>query len=96
MGTNNYIAIFALVLYIAVLISIPINISKKGKREVAQNQKSFLIREVLIFIFTLALIVLCFFIEFGLMSDVILNGCAVIGAFIASKELYQKEENDDE
>lgn len=90
---NYYIAAIALVLYILVLLSIPFRIKKYGPRDKAEKDKKFWYRQVSIFAFSLVLILLLFRLDFGLVSNIVLCGCGVMGAYMASKEMAaQKDE----
>lgn len=93
---NYYIAGVAVILYILVLCFIPFRIKKYGKREKSDNETRFWVREIGILLFALILILLIFRIDFGFFSNVVLCGCGVIGAFIATKELTAQKDEDEE
>lgn len=96
MGRNVIVSIISLVLYFAVVISIPFKINKYGKNDKTQNENSFLTREILIFVFSFILCLLCMRFEFGITGDVVLCGCGVLGAYIAGRELYDNNDGEEE
>ena len=49
-------------------------------------EKGFLVREILIYVSSAAISVFCFFIDFGLMGNAVLNACAVIATEIANRQ----------
>mgnify|MGYP003296476302 CR=1 FL=1 len=95
MSTSTVIAIISLILYLGILISIPFRISKYGKREKTDSEKNFWFREIAIFIFSLAICCLCLRMDFGLIGDIVLCGCGVLGAYIASKELVAPSDSEE-
>lgn len=95
MSKNVMICIVSIVLYVMVIISIPIRIKKYGKREIKDDKKSFWIREILIFVFSFILCLLCLKFEFGTAGDIVLCGCGVVGAYIASKEMLDIPEEEE-
>lgn len=86
MINNTTIAAAALILYIACLISIPFQIKKYGRKEIEGSVGKFWARQISIFVFALAIIVLCFFISFGTAGNIALCACGVLGCYIATKE----------
>ena len=93
MATNVYVSLISIVLYAAIMISIPFRIKKYGKKAVT-DKKSFIAREIGIFVFSFILCLLCLKFEFGLISDIALSGCGVLGAYIGSKEILDDEEGE--
>lgn len=86
MINNTNIALVALILYIACLISIPFQIKKYGRRDIEGPKGKFWARQTGIFVFALAIIVLCFFMSFGAAGNIALCACGVLGCYIATKE----------
>lgn len=94
MSTSSIISIVSIVIYIGILISIPFRIKKYGKREKSDDEKTFWIREISIFICSFVICALCFRLDFGLAGDIVLCGCGVFGEYIAVKELSAKKEEE--
>lgn len=93
MSTSSIISVVSIIIYIGILISIPFRIKKYGKREKSDDERSFWIREISVFIFSFVICALCFRLDFGIVGDVVLCGCGLFGEFIAVKELTaQKNE----
>lgn len=94
MINNTTIAITALILYAICLVSIPFQIKKYGKKEIEGLKGKFWGRQIGIFVFALAIIVLCLFISFGTAGNIALCACGVLGCYIATKEFadYPSEE----
>ena len=98
-GLNVIISAVAGLLYAVVLISIPFRIKKYGKRQKSTdegsdsgagaqgNEKMFWLREISIFVMSAVIIALCAFLNFGMVGNIVLCGCGVLGAAIAAKEL---------
>ena len=89
---SNYIVYIALVLYAAVLISIPFRIKKNGSEGCKNRGKGFWVREAAILLAGVAIIVLCFFIHFEPLPTAALCGCGVLGAVVAVQELFIKKD----
>ena len=87
---SNYIVIAALILYAAVLISIPFRIKKSGTEGFKNRGRSFWVRQAAILLAGAAIIVLCLFIHFEPMPTAALCGCGVLGAVVAVQELFPK------
>ena len=83
-GMNLIISAVAGLLYLAVLISIPFRIKKNGS---GSRGKSFWLREIAIFVLSAVIIVLCAFISFGTVGNLVLCACGVLGSVIAAREL---------
>lgn len=64
----------------------------RGGRKPAE--KGFLLREVMIYLCSAAIIVLCFFMDFGVAGNFVLNGCAVLAAEIANRQWLNPDEAD--
>lgn len=90
---SNYAVFAALALYIVVMISIPFRIKKNGREGFAGKDRSFWIREILIFTGSPLLIILCLFVHFELVPTIALCGCGVLAAFAATQELFSKEQD---
>jgi len=56
------------------------------------NKKMFWLREIAIFLMSAVIIVLCAFISFGTVGNVVLCGCGVMGSIITARELSGKKE----
>ena len=85
---SNYIVIAALILYAAVLISIPFRIKKSGTEGLKNQGRAFWVRQAAILLAGVAIIVLCLFIHFEPMPTAALCGCGVLGAVVAVQELF--------
>lgn len=94
MDLYSYVWFFALFVYVYVIVSIPFKIKKYGKSEKTM-QKGFWFRMVMIFIFSLALLLLCKLFKFGQIQNLALEGCAALGAYIASKEIWEQEDSEE-
>lgn len=92
MTIYDYIWILAILIYICTLVAIPFKIKKCGKSD-KTNEKGFWFRTVLIFVFALALLILCKFFHFGEMQNAVLEGCSCFAVFIASKEIWVTEDS---
>ena len=89
---SNYIVIAALILYAAVLISIPFRIKKSGTEGLKNRGRAFWVRQTAILLAGAAIIVLCFFIHFEPLPTAALCGCGVLGAVVAVQELLTKKD----
>ena len=89
---SNYIVIAALILYAAVLISIPFRIKKSGTEGLKGRGRTFWVRQAAILLAGVAIIVLCFFIHFEPLPTAALCGCGVLGAVVAVQELFTKKD----
>ena len=87
---SNYIVIAALILYAAVLISIPFRIKKNGSEGFKNRGIGFWVREAAILLAGAAIIVLCFFIHFEPVPTAALCGCGVLGTVVGVQELFPK------
>ena len=87
---SNYIVYVALILYAAVLISIPFRIKKSGSDGFKNRGSSFWFREAAILLAGVAIIILCLFIHFEPLPTGALCGCGVLGAVVAVQELFPK------
>ena len=85
---SNYIVYVALILYAAVLISIPFRIKKSGTEGLKGRGGAFWVRQAAILLAGVAIIVLCFFIHFEPIPTAALCGCGVLGAVVAVQELF--------
>ena len=85
---SNYIVIAALILYAAVLISIPFRIKKSGTEGLKNRGRAFWVRQAAILLAGVAIIVLCLFIHFEPLPTAALCGCGVLGAIVAVQELF--------
>ena len=85
---SNYIVYAALVLYAAVLISIPFRIKKSGTEGLKGRGRAFWVRQAAILLAGVAIIVLCLFIHFEPLPTAALCGCGVLGAVVAVQELF--------
>ena len=88
---SNYIVIAALILYAAVLISIPFRIKKSGTEGLKNRARGFWFRQAAILLAGAAIIVLCFFIHFEPLPTAALCGCGVLGAVVAVQEMFPKQ-----
>lgn len=90
MDSKIIISITSGILYMAILLSIPvrkkIDLRKAGKL-IASLPKAKVANDFLIISVCACLIVLCTFKSFGLMMNLIVSGCALMGTFISSKEI---------
>jgi len=93
MPYSNLTVYIALALYALVMLSIPFRLKKHGKAGLKGKDRSFWVREIIIFAGSPVLILLCLFIHFELLPTIVLCGCGVLAAFAASQELFPKEEN---
>lgn len=91
-----YILAVSVALYFCFLIMIPFGLKKHGTEHLKDRPKSFWVREVLIYITALALIILCYFIRYNLVSNICLNGCGVLGSYLATQELLPGKEDSNE
>ena len=87
MTVHRIINICALVLFALDMVWFLIRLIKNGKPEPSE-EKGFVLREILIYITALVIIGLCFFIDFGLMANIILNACAILAAEIANRQWF--------
>lgn len=88
------IPLIAAILYVVCLISIPFQIKKYGKKEIT-DKKAFWPRQIGIFVSSAAIIVLCFFMYFGIAGHIALCACGVMGCFIATKEFADYPQNEE-
>ena len=92
-STNVIISAIAAFLYVVVLISIPFRIRKNAKDQKNQEEseekkdKMFWLREITIFVMSAVIIGLCALLSFGTVGNIVLCGCGVLGAVIATREL---------
>ncbi|MCR4580684.1 MAG: hypothetical protein K5681_10105 [Treponema sp.] len=85
MTLHTIISISAIVLYLLDMLWFVIRLIKNGKPK-ASSEKGFVPRQVCIYIASVAIIVLCIFIEFGTMGDFVLNACALLACEIANRQ----------
>lgn len=90
MSTNRVIVIIAFALVLIDMIWFVIRAVKNGFDDKSNWNKSFIIKEVLIYLCAVGIIVLNIFMEFGTLGDAVLCGCGVLAVEIANKELLPK------
>ena len=100
--------IVMIILYFCPIISIPFKIKKYGTvlagmgqhliweiiSKMKQKNVRFWIREILIYLFALGIIILCYFIRYDVFPSICLCGCGVGGSYIATQELFPKKEEE--
>ncbi len=90
MENKIIIAIASGILYLAIILSIPFRRKaglKKAGELIARLPKSKAANDYLIMTVCASLIGLCAFKSFGLMMNLVVAGCALMGTFISTKEL---------
>ena len=87
---NNIIAFVSLGLIALILLSIPVQIKRKGSEGFKGKGSGFWIREVLIFISSIILNILCIFIHFEIVPTICLCGCGVMASWVGVQELFPK------
>lgn len=88
---NNIIVIAALILILLILISIPFRLKKNGGDGLKEKGSGFWTREIAIFLSSIVLVVLCFFIHFELVPTLCLCGCGILATWAGMQELFPKE-----
>ena len=87
MTLHRIINFTTLLLLVLDLIWFSIRLVKNGKPHLPE-EKGFLIRIICIYISSLAIITMCFFIDFGTMGNIALNGSGLLGTESANRQLF--------
>lgn len=90
MSTNRIVVIVAFALIIIDMVWFVIRAVKNGFDDKSNWNRTFILREVFIYLCAIGIIVLNIFMEFGTLGDVVLCGCGVLAVEIANKELLPK------
>lgn len=80
------ISIVAYGLQILDLLWLFIRAKKVGFRNKSELSTGFIVKHVLIYLFAIAIVTLCIFIRYSLISQIALCGCAVLAFEICSKD----------
>ncbi|MBR6342246.1 MAG: hypothetical protein IKR64_10105 [Treponema sp.] len=87
---NNIIALAALALVAVILLTIPFRIKKQGREGLKNRGRAFWLREISIFISSIAICILCIFIHFELVPTLVLCACGPLATWAGVQELFPK------
>jgi L-asparagine transporter-like permease len=90
---NKIISIAALLIIAGILISIPFRLKKNGTESLKEKGAGFWTREIAIFVSSIVIVVLSFFIHFELVPTICLCGCGVLATWAGMQELFPKKED---
>lgn len=90
--TNKVLSIISLVLVIFDMIWFAVRVKKCGIKPEIKGNKNFLIKEVSIYVCSLLIIAIIFLMEFGMIGDIALCGCSVMGIELANRELLDTDD----
>lgn len=90
MELHRIINLVAVIAVIADVLWFILRGKKNGFGNKDEWTRGFIVKIVCIYAASLVIIILDWFLIFGTLSDVILNGCAVLGIEIANEELLPK------
>lgn len=92
---NKIFAVAAYVLELLDFVWFLIRIKKQGLKSKDLFTKSLIAKIVVIYLCVLVLPAICFFINLGLMGDIALCGCAVLGMEMSNKDLLAEKESEE-
>lgn len=95
MTYNLIAAIVAFVLMIADLISMIFRLRAGKNNQKPEHDRRFWVKEIAIFVCAPLLLVLCIFINLGLIGTIAICGCAVLAVEVAVQELVGKKKDDE-
>ena len=89
MTYNLITALIAFVLMIADLISLIFRLRAGKNKQKPERDRQFCVKEIAIFICAPLLLLLCIFIDLGLIGTIAICGCAVLAVEVAVQEFHQ-------
>lgn len=90
--TNRVLSIISAALVVLDMIWFAVRTKKYGIKTEVKENKNFLIKEISIYVCSILIIAIIFLMEFGMIGDIALCGCSVMGVELANRELLDIED----
>ena len=90
--TNRIIALIAAGIMILDMLWFVFRVKKYGTKEEIKSNKSFITKEISIYVCTVLILVIVCFLEFGLIGNLALCGCSILGVELANRELLGNDD----